>query len=119
RWGSRGLEGRGHSMQSDSIQHLAARSRRCSEPWTLAFSCDRNPLGRNCDHVDMSKLNCSFRGEGVAVHSHLTNGRNHSQTLCDAERALSIPLALTLAFRDRGVHVWDFILPRMAVAWVV
>ena len=27
-----------------------------------AFSRDRNPLGRNCDHVDMSRLNSSFRG---------------------------------------------------------
>jgi hypothetical protein len=29
----------------------------------------------------------------VAFDSHLTNGRNHSQTVCGAERALSITLA--------------------------
>ena len=40
----------------------------------------------------MSRLNSSFRG-GVAFDSHLTNGRNHSQTVCGAERALSITLA--------------------------
>jgi hypothetical protein len=40
----------------------------------MVFSCDRNPLGRNCDYVDMSRLNSSFRGEGVALDSHDTNG---------------------------------------------
>jgi hypothetical protein len=28
----------------------------------IASSCGRNPLGRNCDQVHMSRLNSSFRG---------------------------------------------------------
>ena len=55
----------------------------------------------------------------MALDSHDTNGRNQSHTVCGTECALSITLALTLAFWDCGGHVWDFILPRTAVAWVV
>jgi hypothetical protein len=44
----------------------------------------------------------------VALDSHDTNGQNQSHTVCGAERALSITLALTLAFWDCGGHVWGF-----------
>jgi len=32
----------------------------------------------------------------VAFDSHLTNGRNHSRTVCGAERALSMTLAFSV-----------------------
>src|ERR1019366_5174486 len=57
------------------------------------FSCERDPLGRNCGHVDMSKLNSGFRrGKWLSTATILMVVRNQSRTVCGVERALSMTL---------------------------